>query len=156
MTDLKQILVPTDFSDNAGLALQYAGSLAEHYGARIHLLHVIPDPTTAMGIYEQISDAIPPDWLDTMQHHSNNQLDETVRKECGDVDNVIKTTAQGDTFTEITRYARDNAVDLIIIGTHGRTATPHHMLGSLADKVFRKAPCPVMTVPAGDHEFSMP
>jgi len=156
MTKLKRILVPTDFSETADLALHYGHSLSRQYDAQLHLLHVIPDPTTAMGIYEQIADAIPPDWQETMQRQSDQQLLEISNKECGPGNKIIRSTTQGDTFNEIYRYAKDNSIDLIVLGTHGRTRSVHHLIGGLADKIFRKAPCPVLTVPPDKRQFQLP
>jgi len=149
MLELKQILVPTDFSANAQLALQYANSLAKHFGANLHLLHVIPDPVTAMGMYEQIGEAIPEDWQESMLNHSDQQLKNIIDKECDQRSITISATAQGDAFNEISRYAKNNDIDLIVIGMHGRTRAIHHyLIGGLADRIFRKATCPVLTVPA--------
>ena len=156
MAKLKQILVLTDFSDTAGLALQYAHSLSRQFDASLHLLHVIPDPTTAMGIYEQIADVIPPDWQNKMLQHSNEQLLQTAARVCGRADDVIRITAQGDTYGEIVRYVKDNAIDLIVIGTHGKTGSVHQLIGGLADRIFRKAPCPVLTVPPENRQFHLP
>ncbi|MBF8269787.1 MAG: hypothetical protein HW386_1496 [Gammaproteobacteria bacterium] len=156
MNKLKRILVPTDFSDTADLALRYGHSLARQYEAQLHLLHVIPDPTTAMGIYEQIADAIPPDWQETMLRHSEEQLQKQAAGVCGPANKVIRTTLQGDAYSEIIRYTKFNAIDLIVIGTHGRTSSVHHLIGGLTDRIFRKAPCPVLTVPPADRRFKLP
>lgn len=153
MTDFNNILVPTDFSDNARLALDYACSLAGKYESKLHLLHVIPDPATAMGIYEQVGDAIPPDWVDTMTQHSDEHLAELPGKDSSMQNNVLRITLQGDTFNVLTEYARDNDIDLIVIGAHGKTASVYQMVGGFAEKVSRKAPCPVLTVPARDHQY---
>ena len=149
MTGLKHILVPTDFSANAELALQYAKSLAGHYAAQIHLLHVIPDPTTAMGMYEQIGESIPEDWLESMLKHSDEQLEKIIKTGNISRNHFTGVTVQGDAFNAISRYANDNNIDLIVIGMHGRTHAIHHyLIGGLADRIVRKAPCPVLIVPA--------
>ena len=57
---------------------------------------------------------------------------------------------------EIIRYAKDHEIDIIVMGTHGRTGVGHMLMGSVAEKVVRKAPCPVLTVRHPDHEFVMP
>ena len=69
---------------------------------------------------------------------------------------VIRRVAQGHPFVELVRYAKDNAIDLIVVGTHGRGAIAHILLGSVAEKVVRKAPCPVLVVREPEHDFVMP
>ena len=59
-------------------------------------------------------------------------------------------------FTEIIRFAKDKDIDLIVMGTHGHTGLAHVLLGSVAEKVVRKAPCPVLTVRHPEHEFVHP
>ena len=70
---------------------------------------------------------------------------------------VVKTALRhGPPFVEIIKYAKENGVDMIVMGTHGRSGLAHMMLGSVAEKVVRKAPCPVLTVHLKDHHFVMP
>lgn len=156
MTDFSQILVPTDFSDNATLAVQYAVDLAGRYRSHLHLLHVIPDAATVIGLYERIGKAVPADWHETMQQHSDERLKKLMHAECGPGDNTVTTTKQGDVFEEITRYAKENKIDLIVIGIQGRTQSMENVIGSLANRVLRKSPCPVLTVPPDKNQFSLP
>jgi nucleotide-binding universal stress UspA family protein len=69
---------------------------------------------------------------------------------------VVSDVALGRPFMEIIRYAKDNQMDLIVLGTHGRSGLRHVLLGSVAERVVRKAPCPVLTIRHPEHEFVMP
>jgi nucleotide-binding universal stress UspA family protein len=69
---------------------------------------------------------------------------------------VTRSVIRGTPFVEIVRYAREQNVDLIVMGTHGRTGLEHALIGSVTEKVVRKAPCPVLTVRPEGHQFVMP
>ena len=69
---------------------------------------------------------------------------------------IVKVVRQGPPFLEIVRYAQEANIDLIVLGTHGRGGLAHMLLGSVAEKVVRKAPCPVLTVRHPEHEFVAP
>lgn len=148
---LKRILLPTDFSDTAQHALGYAREMAERFGAEVHVLHVVADPTPhewAVGAATLVVSDLLKTWeADAERHLGAISLDgiETVR--------AIRV---GHAFFEILQYATDNAIDMIVMGTHGRGPVKHLLLGSVAEKVVRKAPCPVLTVRQPGHEFVMP
>ena len=148
---LKRILLPTDFSDTAQHALGYAREMAERFGAEVHVLHVVADPTPqdwAVGAAALVVSDLLKTWeADAERHLAEVSLDgvETVR--------AIRV---GHAFYEILQYATDNAIDMIVMGTHGRGPVKHLLLGSVAEKVVRKAPCPVLTVRQPGHEFVMP
>ena len=69
---------------------------------------------------------------------------------------MVRELRKGSPFLEIVRYAKDKNIDLIVLGTHGRSGLSHVLLGSVAERVVRKAPCPVLTVRHPEHEFVMP
>jgi universal stress protein A len=153
MIDLHRILVPTDFSKHSHNALTYAASFAEKFGAEIHLLHVVqdfavffPDPIAAG------APGFPP--ADHLTAAVRAALDRTVRehKQLQHL-RVHAEAREGTPYHEIVAYARENDIDLIIMGTHGRTGLAHLLLGSVAEKVIRRAPCPVLTVRDPEHEF---
>ena len=148
---LERILVPTDFSETAQHALGYARDLAQQFGAEVHLLYVMPDPA-AQGWAGEATGLVILDLLKTWEADSEKRLSE-IRLE-GVV--VERTTAVGHAFMEILRYAAGNGIDLIVMGTHGRGAVRHMLLGSVAERVVRKAPCPVLTVRHPGYEFVMP
>lgn len=149
MIALKSILLPTDFSDPSGTALTYARAFAETFGASLHLMHVIDE--ALFFAWEA-----PPLAREDIEASARNQLDKLlpgVDRERLDARLVLRT---GSPFVEIVRYAREQRVDLIVMGTHGRGPIAHMLMGSVAEKVVRKAPCPVLTVRHPEHEFVMP
>jgi universal stress protein A len=143
--EVRKILVPTDFSTSAEGALTWAASLAQHYQAEILLLHVLPSAVTMWGpdlaIEQQIEQQLTALWT-----HAETRLKQaaTGLQEHGtSVDPVV---VRGHPFTEICNVAQGRKVDLIVMGTHGRTGLPHVLLGSVAERVVQHAPCPVLTV----------
>lgn len=155
MTKLERILVPTDFSDNSKAALEYAVGLAEKFGADIYLMHVIANDTAvAMGSdgFFSVSNDIMQELRDSVER----QLEETAKSIAGSVGNVVQEVREGAPFAEIVKYAKAEDIDLIVLGTHGRTGISHLLIGSVAEKVVRKARCPVLTIPLPGHEFTMP
>jgi nucleotide-binding universal stress UspA family protein len=152
MVMYKRILCPTDFSGPANKALQYACDLAAQYDAELHLLHVLPDPVAALTAYGPVVSAIPPDWEENMRAQVNQQLADALDKNWEKGKTVRRSISEGVAFAEIIRYARDNAIDLIVMGTHGRTGFNHFIMGSEAEKVVRNAPCPVLTIPPEERD----
>ena len=152
----KRILFPTDFSPMAASALPYATSLAATFGAELHCLHVVDDAYmywAAMGpegipIGPAVDDLLALG-RSRMEAFSREHLQTTGRP-------IVTEVRTGRPFAEIIAYARENAIDLIALATHGRGAIAHVLLGSTVEKVVRKASCPVMTVRAAGHEFVMP
>ncbi|MGB2986633.1 MAG: universal stress protein [Phycisphaerae bacterium] len=152
----KKILFPTDFSDLALAALRHATELAEAFDAEFYCLHVVDDAYqhwSAMGP-ESIPVGPPPDDLielgrTRMEQFRDEHLADLKRP-------PIVHVAMGRPFAEIIGYARENEINLIVMGTHGRGAIAHMLLGSTTEKVVRKAPCAVLTVRAPDHDFVMP
>ena len=146
---LTQILLPTDFSHTAEHALDYARELAGRFGASVHLLHVVPDPmqnwaTEAMPVVSDLAERWKAD--------AERRLEE-IRL---DAPQTVRAVRIGHAFVEILHYAADNAIDMIVMGTHGRGPVEHLLLGSVAEKVVRKASCPVLTVKQAGHVFVMP
>lgn len=151
MISLKKILVPTDFSEHSQKAMFYGAELAKKFGAELHLLHAI-EMTPLM--YGEGAYAIP-EAENEIEAAARSQLEGLLADADGDL-KVVRKIQQGHPFVETIRYARENEICLIVIGTHGRGPVAHMFLGSVAEKVVRKAPCPVLTVREGEHEFVMP
>ena len=150
MIALKTILVPTDFSECSNAAVKYGFALAENVGASVHLFNVVQDPYLLPWAAESFTVSIP-DTLEEWERGAKRQL-----TECVPVGTAVKTLAAtrvGSPDREIARYAAENRIDLIVLGTHGRGALGHMLLGSVAERVVRTAPCAVLTVRHPQREF---
>jgi nucleotide-binding universal stress UspA family protein len=123
---IREVLVATDFSEIAEEAVRAARQHAERFGARLHLLHV----------------------LETAEGDAGERLARLGQGPGATIPVLVRAPA-GDPAHEIARYAREHGVDLIVIGTHGRTGVSRALLGSVAERVIRTAPCPVLAVPPG-------
>jgi nucleotide-binding universal stress UspA family protein len=139
MLPIHKILHPTDLSEQAACAFRIACSLAEDYGATLIVLHVAPEETVSGAFIcapapSPFLDDIK-SWLERLEVTSLPiQIEHRVR--------------QGDPSTEIVQAALDESCDLIVMGSHGRTALERALLGSVAESVLHQAPCPVLTVKA--------
>ncbi|MFN0196493.1 MAG: universal stress protein [Planctomycetaceae bacterium] len=155
MITLKRILLPTDFSEHARTAQNYACDLAEKFGAELHLLHISID-VMAM-VPEPGMNFLPPgDYLRDMQKSAQDALSRWPDAKSASQLKIVREVRVGTPFVEIVRYAKEADIDLIVLGTHGRTGIAHALLGSTAEKVVRKAPCPVLTIRPEGHQFSLP
>jgi nucleotide-binding universal stress UspA family protein len=152
----KKLLFPTDFSELAPDALQYARELAETFDAQLYLLHVVDEAYQHWGTLGPESLPVCPP-LDDMLVLAQNRMEKFAAEHLGGMERPpITHVAMGRPFAEIIAYARENGVDLIVMATHGRGAVSHVLLGSTTEKVVRKANCAVLTIRAKDHKFSMP
>lgn len=156
MISLSRILVPTDFSENARSALQYAASLAEKFSSEVHLLNVIQDVTVGLMPEPGFAFAPPDNFMQELQEEATRQLHALAKSDLFKGRKVITLVRQGPPFVEIVRYAREELIDLIVLSTHGRSGLAHVFLGSVAEQVVRKAACPVLTVRPKGHQFIMP
>ncbi|HUI29293.1 MAG TPA: universal stress protein [Candidatus Acidoferrales bacterium] len=151
---LKKILVPQDFSDYSLHALKYAVTLAGLFKSELVIIHVVePIVYPADFSFGQVSI---PAMEEEIRKHSEEQLNELVAKEIPDSIKVTSIIRVGKPFIEIVDVAKSESIDLIVISSHGRTGMDHVLFGSTADKVVRKAPCPVLTVRPHEHEFVTP
>lgn len=145
---LRTILVPTDFSQASTVALDDAKQLAGAFNASIHLLHVIKDPTGQPWVLET-SKSSPLDMLADILIQTQKDLEQALPESEQKTYQAELVTAVGSPFGEIMDYAKKNNVDLIVMGSHGRGARAHALLGSvMSERVVRFAPCPVLTVRA--------
>jgi nucleotide-binding universal stress UspA family protein len=155
MPTISTILVATDFSDASESALKYAKSLAKAFGATIHVLHVLED-LAAHAWTTEVYVAALPGVHEEMEKQARERLDATLTAEEREAFKAQLTLRTGSAFVEIVRHAREIKADLLVMGTHGRGAIAHMLLGSVAERVVRKAPCPVLTVRQPEHEFVHP
>ena len=156
MVTLKRILVATDFGEAADVALAYGRELARSFGAALDVLHVA-DNVLSRGFAGEGYMAAYPELQRDVEDAAVKQLNGIVSDEDRSVLNaktVIRVSSSP--ALAIVDYARDARVDLIIMGTHGRGAMAHLLVGSVAERVVRTAPCPVLTVRHPEHEFVLP
>jgi len=135
-TVITRILVPTDFSRPSEQALAYARSLAQRFGASLHLLHVVNRPLLAEGLEAEAFIDESSDMVEVAQQRLRKQAPDAASA------NVVF----GYAAKSIVQHASQLGVDLIVMGSHGRTGIAHILLGSVAEAVVRTAPCPVLTV----------
>jgi nucleotide-binding universal stress UspA family protein len=158
MLKLNKILYPTDFSEYSLTALPYAVGLTQQNDAELYCLHVVemPHEEYLTGEY-MVPLNIPHVPEDKILRTARARLEKFVTENLSEIDKkVTSRVLVGAPFVEIIRYARDQSIDLIVIGTHGRSALAAMLLGSVAEKVVRKAPCPVLTVRDPAHIFEAP
>ena len=149
----KKILCPVDFSEFTKEVIAYAADISKRYGAELHVLHVIPN-LTYFTPYESF---LTPENLVAIEKNIQDEVDRDFKKVLGRVDiDVRKAVRTGVAFVEIIDYAKTEGIDLIVMGTHGRSGIEHILIGNVAEKVVRKSPCPVMTIRPKGKEFKMP
>ena len=148
--ELKQILVPIDFSDCSKKALQYALPLAKQHGAALTLAYVMPRVPYSAGEYDAVGYAAL--GIELRSAREEDLAVFAAQEIRGDV--PTKTVVPwGEPTREIVKLAQSLPADLIVISTHGRTGLTHVFLGSVAEHVVRHAPCPVLVVRVREPEF---
>ena len=152
---ISRILLPTDFSELGGEAVAYACGLAEKFNSELHLLHVVQDLVVMV---PEPGIAVPPPgvYLEDLRASAVEALEKVLPAGWEAGHRVVKATREGAPFLEILTYAKEFDVDLIVLGTHGRSGLAHVLLGSVTERVVRKARCPVLTVRAKGHEYKHP
>ena len=146
MLTIRNILAPTDFSHHAGRAVRYAAELAEKFGATLHLLHVMPEVIAPIGPDPSLVTALPAEYYRQAEADSLAALGKIVDPSWATPAGVETAVDWGDAVDGVTSYARDHAIDLVVIATHGRTGLSHILLGSVAERIVRESPCPVLTI----------
>ena len=143
---IERILQPVDLADPKFTAIDYAKDFADRSGAVLYLLHVVPtdEPHLLREIYEP--------WeggganIESAQRVAHRRLEEIAAGRLGDSVRHRLLVVVGDPADEIVRAAETLSADLIVLATHGRSGVRHLLLGSVAEKVVRRATCPVLTV----------
>jgi len=140
LVSIKQILFATDFSRASARALPYALAIAEKYGATLYSTHVAPEPIglpaaareglQSLGVIHHKDDRKSLAQLESQLHGTRHEI----------------LSREGDVWTEMSKIADDKEIDLIVVGTHGRSGASKLLMGSVAETIFRHAPCPVLTV----------
>jgi nucleotide-binding universal stress UspA family protein len=155
MITLKHILVATDFSEAADAAFAYGRELARTFGATLDVLHVVENIYARLAVDGFVASEA--NLQRDLEEHARNRLNEIL---C-DEDRALLHAKPVILVSEapaiaIATYARENRVDLIIMGTHGRSGVAHFLMGSVAERVVRIASCPVLTVRHPEREFVLP
>ncbi|MDY0083309.1 MAG: universal stress protein [Ignavibacteriaceae bacterium] len=139
---IKKVLVPIDFSDYSKSALRYAVNFSKFFNAEIILIYVVEPVIYPLDF--SMGQIAMPSFSTEWDKRAKEELDKLAKKEINSsVKTIIKT---GKPFLEIVETAKEEDIDLIIIATHGHTGVEHIIFGSTAEKVVRKAPCPVLTL----------
>jgi nucleotide-binding universal stress UspA family protein len=147
MIALKKVLIPHDFSETSEAAVRYAIALAHNFGAQLYLIHVSDKARFEMatefplGLDGTLEDAVRERMLKILSPREQVEF------------KPVFEFRSGSPAAEIVKFAREQNIDLIVMGTHGRGFVAHVVMGSVAEKVVRTAPCPVLTVRAVQHEF---
>ncbi len=150
--DIKKVLAPIDFSDYSKDALKYAVAFVKAFNAELYLIYVV-EPVIYPPDFSMGQIAMPSVDIE-MDKKAQEELDNLAKKEIPPelkIKTIVKT---GKPFLEIIETAEEEDIDLIIIATHGHTGIEHILFGSTAEKVVRKAPCPVLTLRAPAKGFA--
>lgn len=155
MIQLRRILIPTDFSEFSQHAMKYACEFSKRFSAELHVLNVVEN------IYPIVAEpgmAMPSagEFLVDLLNSSERAIQSLPDSGWINGGAVVREVRTGTPFLEIIRYAKEKEIDLIVIGTHGRSGLVQVLMGSVAEKVVRKSPCPVLTVRPQGHDFVMP
>ncbi len=159
MIALKHVLVATDFSEASDAALLYGRELARAFAATLHVVHVVEDISGRLGDLPSVPETYidyrrwRQDAVEAAEKDLNARLSDEDRQQLGAT--AVATVART-VPAAILAYARDHHVDLIVAGTHGRGALAHLVMGSVAERLVRQAPCPVLVVRHPERDFVLP
>jgi nucleotide-binding universal stress UspA family protein len=155
MIRITHVLVATDFSDSSASALDYGREFARTFGATLHVLHVVENALMWAGPEAAGIDfvALQAELADAARQTLDRIVTDEDRRQLRAVPAVRSGSSPA---LEIAGYAREQDIDIIVIGTHGRGMMGHLLMGNVAEKVVRAAPCPVLTVHHPEHEFIQP
>lgn len=146
---IKRILAAVDFSETSDKAFDYAISLARVFEAEVVALHVVHDPIVYAPTTGQ-------EWRDEYERTIRGKLDELLNRHTCEGVKVKSVLKQGGAWMEIIEYAKAENCDMIVLGTHGHGPVESMLMGSVAEKVVRKAKHPVLVVRPDQHHFVMP
>ena len=149
--DITKILVPVDFSPHAERAFRYATTLARRLGAQLGLVHVVEDPFVTGAWNSEIYVPNIPELLQDLIAGAERELATLKASDAAKGLTVETAVITGRPSHTLVEHAKEGGFDLIVMGTHGRTGLAHVVMGSVAERVVRKAPCPVLTVRATDN-----
>jgi nucleotide-binding universal stress UspA family protein len=146
----KRILFPTDLEEGSAKTVSYAADLAKKYGARLYLIHVIHEVTKSSGMY--VPHATFDELYKNMEIEAAKEIKSIYIEELRGFKDVSYTVKRGIPYEEIIRFAEENNIDLIVMGTHGRKGLDRILFGSTCDKVSKSGVCPVLVIPPEKSE----
>jgi nucleotide-binding universal stress UspA family protein len=151
MLNIKNIVVPTDFSELSLSAFIYAKDFAETMGAKIHLITVIDNTPPMLSKHDKaVSENVR---MNSVEMETKKQMTEIVEEINDDSEiDVIQIIRNGIDYEEIVKYSNESNADLIVLATHGRTGVLHTVLGSVAEKVIRYSKRPVLVIHPVEEE----
>jgi len=156
MIAIKKILVATDFSEVSDAALSYGRTLAEQFAATLHIVHVVEDLATLTFTTDRSASHVP-GLQQELEDAARKQLDDALaRAQWRGAQPQTSVLISNARAAAIVDYAKTASIDLIVIGTHGRGGISRLLLGCVAERVVRTAPCPVLTVHHSLREFAQP
>lgn len=154
MIALRKILVATDFSEPANAALAYGRAFAHTFNATLYLVHVVDDMYIRLG--GDAYAAVLPELQDDVESEARQRLARMVSDDERSLTVEAVVMTSGATAEAIVEYAEKKNVQLIVVGTHGRSGVAKLLMGSVAERVVRTAHCPVLTVRRPERDFVMP
>jgi universal stress protein A len=147
---IRHILAPTDFSERATQAVTAAFELVQTFGAKLTVLHVVEPPSYLVDSHASAHQG--PVLLKALKEQAGRELEHFLSQVPGAQVEIMRRVTVGAPYQRITETATSEPVDLIVMATHGRTGLKHLLLGSVAERVVRLAPCPVLTIrPSGER-----
>jgi nucleotide-binding universal stress UspA family protein len=139
----KKIVCPVDFSEFTDDIVKYAANVAKKYDAELHLFHVIPN----LNYFTPYESFLTPENLILVEKNIEKEVEKDFEKIIKGIDTPVKKVIKtGVTFVEIIDYIKEENIDLVVMGTHGRSGIEHILIGSVAEKILRKSPCPVLII----------
>jgi nucleotide-binding universal stress UspA family protein len=160
MPRFKSIVLTTDLSENADAAAPYALELAAKYGGTIHLVHVFEDILYSGVLADEAMGYSATVWVEEAEKVRKNHLN-IMASSMSAPENarVVPHYLRGNPTAEVLKFAKMNSADCIVMSTHGRTGFSHLLFGSVAEKIVRTSPCPVLTIKpnkiAGNHDAAV-
>ncbi|MFP4460546.1 MAG: universal stress protein [Candidatus Zixiibacteriota bacterium] len=154
MLNIKKILLPVDFSEFSKIAAPYAVDLARKFEADLFIIHVFDE--NILDPYYFGEDDYAEKYFMNLQKEFQEKIDDILEDiETEDI-NIIPILANGAPFIEILKFTKKEKIDMMVVSTHGRSGLSQMFMGSTAEKVVRKSPCPVLSVRHPEFEFEMP
>lgn len=142
--EIKKILFVTDFSEGSSHALPYAVDLAKRYGAKLYFMHVVYDVAKTAGWY--VPHVSLEEVYKDIEKSAKAELEKMFIDEMRGFKDIEHVILKGTPYEEISKFAADKKIDMIVLGTHGRKGLDRMIFGSTAEQIVRNAPCPVLSV----------